>query len=78
MTTLSETECATPAGKLTQRERDVLEDAMAGWSRKEIVARRGIARHTVNNHLRSAFRKLRVHSVVQAIWAMSAEGRGQR
>lgn len=54
-----------PSGldRLTAREREVLREIAAGQSTKEIAARLGIGRRTVESHRASLMRKLELHSV---------------
>jgi DNA-binding NarL/FixJ family response regulator len=47
---------------LSGREREVLELMVQGLIKKEIAARMGVSHHTVNNHLRSIYEKLHVHT----------------
>lgn len=58
-------------GRLTPRERQVLEQAALGLSNRQIGEVLDIAEQTVKNHLSSAMRKLaindRTHAVVIAI-----------
>ncbi len=51
-----------PAHPLTPRERDVLDAMLAGLSDKEISARLGITRHTVNQYAKRLFLTFDVHS----------------
>ena len=44
------------------REREVLELAVQGLVKKEIADRLGLSYHTVDNHLRSIYTKLQVHT----------------
>lgn len=50
-------------GKLTGRERDVLEGIAQGETNKEIAARLGISHRTVETHRESLMRKLRIRTV---------------
>ena len=54
-------------GRLTPRERAVVETVVQGCSNREIAARLGISEQTVKNHLTSAFVKLQVRSRVQLL-----------
>ena len=47
---------------LTLRERDIASDVAEGLANKHIARRRGVSVHTVENHLRSIFRKTGVDS----------------
>lgn len=49
-------------GKLTAREREVLEQLVLGRRVKEAAAALGMSQHTVRNHVKVLFRKLSVHS----------------
>ena len=47
---------------LSAREREVLELMVQGLIKKEIADRLGLSYHTVDNHLRSIYAKLQVHT----------------
>ena len=47
---------------LTEREHEVATLAASGMSNKEIALRMSVSPHTVANHLKNVFRKLRVNS----------------
>ena len=47
---------------LSAREKEVLELMVKGLIKKEIADRIGVSHHTVNNHLRSIYEKLHVHT----------------
>jgi DNA-binding NarL/FixJ family response regulator len=47
---------------LTDRERQVLELMVQGLVKKEIAVRMNLSYHTVDNHLRSIYSKLQVHT----------------
>ena len=47
---------------LTSREREITADVAEGLANKHIARRRGVSVHTVENHLRSIFRKTGVDS----------------
>ncbi len=56
---------ATPPAKdygLSEREREVLEWMVKGLAKKEIADRLSLSYHTVDNHLRSIYSKLHVHT----------------
>jgi DNA-binding CsgD family transcriptional regulator len=54
---------AVPAlAELTRREREIATDIAEGLANKHIARRRGVSVHTVENHLRSIFRKTGVDS----------------
>lgn len=55
------------AGKLTQREREVLRDVARGYSNKEIANRLGIGVKTVETHKANALEKLELHSRADAV-----------
>jgi two-component system, NarL family, nitrate/nitrite response regulator NarL len=48
--------------ELTRREREIATDVAEGLANKDIARRRRISVHTVENHLRSIFRKAGVDS----------------
>jgi DNA-binding CsgD family transcriptional regulator len=56
-----------PCEALTRRERGVLGLAALDNGDEQIAAQLGISRHTVSMHMRSAFKKLRVHSRAGAV-----------
>lgn len=47
---------------LSGREKEILELMVQGLIKKEIADRLGVSYHTVNNHLRSIYEKLHVHT----------------
>lgn len=47
---------------LSAREKEILEWMVKGLIKKEIADRLGVSYHTVNNHLRSIYEKLHVHT----------------
>jgi DNA-binding CsgD family transcriptional regulator len=51
-----------PLAALTRREREIATDVAEGLANKHIARRRGISVNTVENHLRSIFRKTGVNS----------------
>jgi DNA-binding NarL/FixJ family response regulator len=58
----SRTAAPQPDYGLTAREREVLELTVQGLVKKEIADRLGLSYHTVDNHLRSVYTKLQVHT----------------
>lgn len=48
--------------RLTEREKEVLQKLMQGLGYKQIASDCGIARETLNTHVKSIYRKLNVHS----------------
>ncbi|MDB5891797.1 MAG: two component transcriptional regulator, LuxR family [Polaromonas sp.] len=60
--------------KLTPREKDVLKMIAAGYTSSEIALQMGISPQTVNTHLRGIYRKLQVHSRVQAVRSAMSSG----
>jgi DNA-binding CsgD family transcriptional regulator len=50
------------ASRLTPRERDVLVHLLAGGSYKKIAAALGLSTHTVHDHVKNIFRRLRIAS----------------
>ncbi len=58
---------------LTTREREVLELMVQGLIKKEISERLGLSYHTVDNHLRSIYAKLQVHTRGGAVAKAVAE-----
>lgn len=52
---------------LTKTEREVLDDLEAGFSYKEIAARRFVDITTVQSHIRHIYEKLEVHSRTEAL-----------
>ncbi len=63
-----------PGRVLTRREAEVLCEAAAGKSNKEIAVAIGVAERTVKNHLGHAFRKLDVSDRTAAVLAAAAGG----
>ncbi len=47
---------------LTEREKEILYKLMEGLGYKQIASYCGIARETLNTHMKSIYRKLNVHS----------------
>lgn len=62
----NETE-APELARLTKTEREVLDDLEAGYSYKEIAARRFVDMSTVQSHIRHIYEKLEVHSRTEAV-----------
>jgi DNA-binding NarL/FixJ family response regulator len=56
--------------RLTKRERNVVDDLCAGLRPHDIAKRMCISHHTVRNHLKHAFRKMRVTSQIELVAAM--------
>jgi DNA-binding NarL/FixJ family response regulator len=52
---------------LSGREKEILELMVKGLIKKEIAQRIGVSHHTVNNHLRSIYEKLHVHTRGSAV-----------
>jgi len=52
---------------LTQREKEILEQAVAGLSPKMIAAELSISPHTVVTHMKNIYAKLQVHSRSEAV-----------
>ena len=52
---------------LSEREREVLELMVKGLIKKEIADHLGLSYHTVDNHLRSVYTKLHVHTRTGAV-----------
>ena len=52
---------------LSARENEILELMVKGLIKKEIAEQMGISYHTVNNHLRSIYEKLHVHTRAGAV-----------
>ena len=59
---------------LTLREREIAADVAEGLANKHIARRRGVSVHTVENHLRSIFRKTGVDSRTKLALATGADG----
>jgi DNA-binding NarL/FixJ family response regulator len=60
-------------GALTRREREIAADVAEGLANKHIARRRGVSVHTVENHLRSIFRKTGVDSRTKLALATGAD-----
>ena len=57
-----------PAGKrLTEREHEVLRELRRGSTNKEMASRLGVSVTTVNKHVQSLLKKLRVHNRAAAV-----------
>lgn len=63
-----------PEQHLTGREREVLEQAVAGMTKKEIAEALGVSFHTVDTHLRSIYAKLHVTTRGAAVAAALRSG----
>lgn len=61
--------------KLTAREQEVLAALEAAGSDKQIARLLGVSEHAVRFHLKNLYRKLRVHSRLDALAQARAEGR---
>lgn len=67
---LAERGAARPAGRLSEREREVLVLVASGSANKQIARRLGISEKTVKGHLTHIFQALGVHDRTQAaLWA---------
>ncbi|HEY3863943.1 MAG TPA: response regulator transcription factor [Verrucomicrobiae bacterium] len=60
-------EAASEVGKLTAREKDVLDQLSKGFRYKEIVGNLGISEGTLHSHIRNIYEKLHVHSRTEAV-----------
>lgn len=60
--------------RLTQQESRVLTICALGLTSKEIASRLGISRHTVDEHIGNAMRKLDAHNRVEAVAVALARG----
>lgn len=56
-----------PVFMLTTREEEILKELIQGASYKDIATRLAISHHTVNNHIRKIYEKLRVNSRAEAV-----------
>jgi DNA-binding CsgD family transcriptional regulator len=66
---------AVPAfAELTRREREIAADVAEGLANKHIARRRGISVHTVENHLRSIFRKTGLDSRTKLALVTGTDG----
>src|SRR5262249_33191133 len=59
---------------LTPREIDVLRAMAAGQSSASIARELGLSAHTVRNHMRKLFVKLRAHSKLEAVLTAARAG----
>jgi DNA-binding NarL/FixJ family response regulator len=53
--------------KLSDREKEILEYLVKGYSQKMVAAELHLSKHTVNNHIKNIYQKLQVHSVSEAV-----------
>lgn len=60
---------------LTCREKDVVEQLITGKNNKLIARHLSISTRTVENHLRSIYEKMGVHSRAQIMYAIYSDGR---
>jgi DNA-binding NarL/FixJ family response regulator len=58
----------------TQRERDVVAALLMGLDTRAVTERLFISRHTVQDHLKSVFRKTGIHSRRELLTRFSASG----
>ena len=67
-----QTQVSAPTGEplvsLTKRETEMLEVLARGLSFKEAAGALNISRHTVDDHMKSIYRKLSVHSRAEAVY----------
>ena len=61
-------------GRITPREREVLEQAALGLNNRQIGEALDIAEQTVKNHFCSAMRKLAIHDRTHAVVIAIGEG----
>ena len=66
---------ATSAHRLTPRQAEVLRLLERGCSTSQIAAQLGLAHETVRNHIRAVFRRLGVHSRLEAVMVAQREHR---
>ena len=59
---------------LSTRQRQVLELAAQGLTRRQIARRLGLREYTVNEHLKQIYRKLKVHNRVGAVTLAMRQG----
>ena len=67
----------TLAETLTRREQQVLTELRRGRTNKEIAARLGVAPTTIKKHVQQIFRKLKVRTRSQAVFAADAQTNGR-
>jgi DNA-binding NarL/FixJ family response regulator len=65
---------AAPAPQLSDREHEVLQLIVKGFSYAEIAGLLGLSAHTVTTHVRGIYRKLAVHSRGEAVYEALATG----
>ena len=63
-------------GELTQREQEILEYAVLGYSRAEIADELGLSINTVRTHLQHVLRKLGVRTTLGAVTLVLRERAG--
>lgn len=63
-----------PVHVLTDREQQIIEMVMQGWSNKRIASELNITSHTVKFHLKSSYRKFGVSSRTGAVCVASRLG----
>lgn len=64
----------TPLDDLTPKERDVLGLLVRGLNTKEMVRQLGVSQSTVRTHVQNILSKLGVHTRLQAVAALAADG----
>ncbi|OGB94774.1 MAG: DNA-binding response regulator [candidate division NC10 bacterium RIFCSPLOWO2_02_FULL_66_22] len=69
---------ASPVGRLSPRELEILELLTKGATNKEIAATLGISNHTVKNHLQNIMEKLHIQNRVQAVAYALQAGLGRK
>ena len=69
---------ASPVGRLSPRELEILELLTKGATNKEIAATLGISNHTVKNHLQNIMEKLHIQNRVQAVAYALQTGLGRK
>jgi DNA-binding NarL/FixJ family response regulator len=69
---------ASPVGRLSPREHEILELLIKGATNKEIAATLGISNHTVKNHLQNIMEKLHIQNRVQAVAYALQAGLGRK
>lgn len=72
------TEEASPVGRLSPRECEILELLTKGATNKEIAATLFISNHTVKNHLQNIMEKLHIQNRVQAVAYALQTGLGRK